>query len=759
MVLYYNNCKNIPFEVNITVYIDKYKKTISLIDSINSTLKSNHELIENDEFGTSLNNIKHILTQKTFKVAIVGAIKSGKSTMLNAFIGRDLLPNQNAPCTVSTIEIFHSPEQCTHIKKQFCDGSYENITSEKGFTLEEMFHNDIKEIRKKNTHSNIERYSLCTPINGIEKSIYGDVINNFVLLDTPGLDELTTSRFDAEHIKKISFRELRDADALVVVFDYQNFMSDTNGKILKFIAANEGLIERGKNKIFFVINKIDLLNSKDDNIENCIEKAREMIKEYIPAIDNPNINYVSARQGLLARIVKSGRGDQGVLNEVDRLYGSKYTESIEINGIMRQFKLEPQEYADKLLEESRIEIIENEILNSIFSIFAEETLENGIERIINVNNDIINSIEQDIALINNKYDISINEINEVKNKLSNLKNEFIEVIDIPKVSLNILKDSINHKLNEMSEYLDNIVNDMLPTKNILEFEDKEDLLNKINVIENNIKESLNVTINKINDHIYSESFNTQIQINNNLNESFRKIGDEFNKHVDERIKFKFQIYNFDDIYMSNVNFNELNITETQSQVKEYDEFSASTFSLGMAATSVAGSAVGGIMGRSLPILETAIGATFGAGIGLLYFYMKKLKSTKIREKTLYSVDVKEFRETFLSTIIEVFENIKVEIFKNVDDLIDKSVLSVDKQLSKYVKKLDNKIGRLIKNMKIDKEKRRKEIRNIETVKKEFITYKKDLKNIRFKTIYIGHKGIELDSKKCKELKHQNILII
>lgn len=745
--------------MNVTLYIDKYKKTISLIDNIISMLKSNNELIDSSEFNVSLSNIKHILTQKTFKVATVGAIKSGKSTLLNAFIGRDLLPNQNAPCTVATTEIFHSSDICSHIVKQFYDGSYENILSDKNMTLEEMFHNDIREVRENNSHTNIEKYLLHTPINGINGSIYGDVINNFVLLDTPGLDELSTSRFDSDYIKKVSFRELRDADALIVVFDYQNFMSDINGKILKFIASNEKLIERGKNKIFFVINKVDLINSKDENIEDCLERVRNMIREYIPSISDPNVNFMSARQALFSRLVKNNLASQEVLNEIDRLYGSKYTESIEINGVIRQFKLEPKEYADKLLKESRIEIIENQILNSIFSTFAEEKLETCIDRIATINDDIINSLENDISLINNKYDISIGKVNNIKNKLNNLKNEFVEVIDIPKISLNALKESINNKLDEMSEYLDNIVNDMLPIKNILEFDNKDDLLYKINIIENNIKESLNVTINKINDHIYNESFNVQIDINNNLNGAFRKIGDEFNKYIDEHIKFKFQIYNFDDIYMSNVNFTDLNITETQSQVKECDEFSASTFSLGMAATSVAGSAVGGIMGRSLPVLETAIGATFGAGVGLLYFYVKKLKSTKIREKTLYSVDVEEFKQNFLNTIREVFENIKLEIFKNVDDLIDKSVLSVDKQLSKYVKKLDNKIGRLIKSIKTDKEKRRKEVKGIEVLKKDFIKFRHDLGKIRFKTIYIDHKSIEFDSKKSEELKNKNILVI
>ena len=740
------------------MYIDKYKKVISLIDEIDSTLQSNSNLVD-DEFKVLLDNIKHILTQKIFKVAVVGAIKSGKSTMLNAFIGRDLLPNQNAPCTVATTEIFHSIDECNYIEKHITDGTIENIKPVKNFTLEEMFHNDIKEVRKNNSHSIIQKYSLHTPINGLQTSIYGDVIKNFVLLDTPGPDEISMMNFNVEHIQKVFLKELRSSDALIVIFDYQNFMSDMNGKILKYIASNENIVERAKSKIYFIINKIDLNNNKDESIEECIEKTKKMIKEYIPIIENPNVYAFSAKQALLSRIVKKNMASQETLNEIDRLYGSKYIEEIEINGVTRKFKLEPSEYADKLLKESGIEVIEKEILNFVFSNFAEENLEIVIEKLININKDIINSLENDISIINNKYNISIEKIEKIKNELIELKNKFIGVLDIPKISLNASKERISIKLDEMSDYLDNMVGEMLPIKNVLESETKEELLYKINVIENNIKESLNVTINKINDHIYNESFNTQIEINKNLNAAFREFGDEFNKYINEQIKFKFQIYNFDDICMCNVDFNELDITETQSTIKESNEFNTSTLSISMAASSVAGSALGGIMGRTVPILETAIGAAFGAGIGIAYLYMKKIKSTKIREKTVYSVDLRDYKDIFLNTIRKVFEDTKVEIFNNVDSLIDKSVHSVDKQLCKYVKKLDNKIGRLIKNTKIDKYKKRKEVKNIEVLKNKFVKLGYKLDEVQFKIVYIGNKSIELSKDTSEQLKNDNILII
>lgn len=740
------------------MYIDKYKKVISLIDEIDSTLQTNTTLVD-EEFKILLDNIKHILTQKIFKVAVVGAIKSGKSTMLNAFIGRDLLPNQNAPCTVATTEIFHSIEECNYIEKRMLDGTLKNIKPLKNFSLEEMFHEDIREVRRNNAHSAIEKYSLHTPINGLQTSIYGDVIKNFVLLDTPGPDEISTTNFNVEHIQKVFLKELRTSDALIVIFDYQNFMSDINGKILKYIASNENIVERAKNKIYFIINKIDLINEKDDKIEECIEKTKKMIKEYIPIIDDPNVYAFSAKQALLSRLVIKNNASQEILNEIDRLYGSKYVEEIEINGVTRKFKLEPSEYAENLLKESGIQIIEKEILNCVFSNFAEENLEVVIEKLININKDIINSLENDISAIQSKYDISIEKIEKIKNELIELKTRFIGVLDIPKISLDASKERISVKLDEMSEYLDNMVGEMLPIKSVLESDTKEELFYKINVIENNIKESLNVTINKINDHIYNESFNTQIEINKNLNDAFREFGDEFNKYINEQIKFKFQIYNFDDICMSNVDFNELSITETQSTIKETDDFNTSTLSISMAATSVAGSALGGIMGRTIPILETAIGAAFGAGIGLAYLYVKKVKSTKIREKTVYSVDLKDYKDIFLNTIRKVFEDTKVEIFNNVDSFIEKSVHSVDKQLCRYVKKLDNKIGRLVKNTKIDKYKKKKEVKNIEILKNRFLKFDNKLDKLKFKVVHLGNKTIEVSKETSEQLKNDNILVL
>ncbi|MFC0819599.1 dynamin family protein [Moraxella marmotae] len=73
------------------------------------------------EHKAAINN--EIKKLKNFDVvlAVVGTMKAGKSTTINAIIGREILPNRNRPMTALPTLICHNPEQATpklHIKTQ-----------------------------------------------------------------------------------------------------------------------------------------------------------------------------------------------------------------------------------------------------------------------------------------------------------------------------------------------------------------------------------------------------------------------------------------------------------------------------------------------------------------------------------------------------------------------------------------------------------------------------------------------------------------
>ena len=49
-------------------------------------------------------------------LAVVGTMKAGKSTTINAIVGREILPNRNRPMTALPTLIEHAPGQ----KNPFC---------------------------------------------------------------------------------------------------------------------------------------------------------------------------------------------------------------------------------------------------------------------------------------------------------------------------------------------------------------------------------------------------------------------------------------------------------------------------------------------------------------------------------------------------------------------------------------------------------------------------------------------------------------
>lgn len=55
--------------------------------------------------------VAHKHLTKCFNVALVALCKSGKSTFLNAMMGRDFLPSHNVPETACIVRVKHSPNR------------------------------------------------------------------------------------------------------------------------------------------------------------------------------------------------------------------------------------------------------------------------------------------------------------------------------------------------------------------------------------------------------------------------------------------------------------------------------------------------------------------------------------------------------------------------------------------------------------------------------------------------------------------------
>lgn len=66
-----------------------------------------------DELKEILNNEIEKLQKFDVVLAVVGTMKAGKSTTINAIVGREILPNRNRPMTALPTLICHNPSKHT----------------------------------------------------------------------------------------------------------------------------------------------------------------------------------------------------------------------------------------------------------------------------------------------------------------------------------------------------------------------------------------------------------------------------------------------------------------------------------------------------------------------------------------------------------------------------------------------------------------------------------------------------------------------
>ncbi|MGL4847472.1 MAG: dynamin family protein [Clostridium sp.] len=240
---------------------EKISKLIQLTDIVKDYMVKDDFLKEEAEYMDKIVNVKDKLENRKFTVSIIAAMKAGKSTTFNALIGRDLLPNERAACTASITEIRHAKVQSDCILKKYVDGRVEKIVAENGKTLEEAFHEDVRHSRKRDKVEDIEKYYVETPIKALEGSEYEELIQNFVLVDTPGPNEADIGDFDVTILQRLALDQLRNSDALIMLLDYESYKSETNAKILQDIFKNRDDLKEDEGKVYFLLNKIDSMGN------------------------------------------------------------------------------------------------------------------------------------------------------------------------------------------------------------------------------------------------------------------------------------------------------------------------------------------------------------------------------------------------------------------------------------------------------------------------------------------------------------------
>lgn len=222
---------------------------------------------------------------RIFPMAVIATMSSGKSTLINALIENDILPNKNEACTAKVFSILDddsAKETTLFITKK--DKTVLKKTGEISQILEEI--NDDK---------SVDSVLISGEVKGVlntDKSL--------LIIDTPGPNNSRDERHSK--ITENLLKKLNGGLILYVINATQMGINDDRN-LLSMI--NEFMKKHSRAKVVFVINKIDMLDLEIESIEELMMVTKQYLESN--GIENPDIIPVSALAASLFKKVLQGK--------------------------------------------------------------------------------------------------------------------------------------------------------------------------------------------------------------------------------------------------------------------------------------------------------------------------------------------------------------------------------------------------------------------------------------------------------------------
>lgn len=286
----------------------------------------------------------HKLENMDMVLAIVGTMKAGKSTTINAIVGTEILPNRNTPMTAIPTLIRHSKGTTTprlkldniqplidliaNLQARINSPDYKEILEGQSKELKEL----VQEIQygmeiKTTAEGSSEIFDFLKSVNDLVR--IAPVLGlNFPFDDYKKINELPVIDVEFSHLKELEQTkgrlilldtpgpneakqeqllpmlqdQLEKASAVLAVMDYTQLGSEADEKIREELAK---ISTTAKDRIYALVNKFDQkkANSMDEEeVKDHVEKLTSKVDQSIQGekIPSERIFPVSSIQAYLA---------------------------------------------------------------------------------------------------------------------------------------------------------------------------------------------------------------------------------------------------------------------------------------------------------------------------------------------------------------------------------------------------------------------------------------------------------------------------
>ena len=290
---------NVSFKFESKPDVSDAERTIDKI--FDDIQKGPLDELRNPEIINAFNKAKN----QRFEINVVATMSSGKSTLINALLGQQLMPAANEATTATIVRIVDT--DIDHFSAKAYDKSGNLLQEIKNVTFE-----DMKKLNGDKVVSSIELFGRIPFVSSVGMRL--------VLVDTPGPNN---SR-DKQH-EEMTYKMLSDSDKSLVLYVMNGDQLGINDEkiFLDYICSvMKSGGKQARERFIFAVNKMDAFKPKEGGVERIVP-ALEGVKSGLEGrgIYNPNIFPVSAIAALEKRI-----GDEDDSEEFGRFkkYVSKY---------------------------------------------------------------------------------------------------------------------------------------------------------------------------------------------------------------------------------------------------------------------------------------------------------------------------------------------------------------------------------------------------------------------------------------------------
>ena len=209
------------------------------------------------------------LEHDSVKVAVIGEFKGGKSTLINAMLGSEILPSWTVECTAAITQVGYGdrPGMIVHTT----DGKQNEQPLEQLKELATTRNDQFDDV------AYIEARFPAEPLK-----------NGLVIVDTPGTNCAVKAR------ELITKRFMKIADAAILVLNAEYLLRQSEVQFIR-----DEVTQSNYGTVFVVVNRCDLFKDEPEQLKQALNQTTVKLKELIPSLER--VYPLSAKEALKGR--------------------------------------------------------------------------------------------------------------------------------------------------------------------------------------------------------------------------------------------------------------------------------------------------------------------------------------------------------------------------------------------------------------------------------------------------------------------------